>query len=216
MQGSVEVELDVLDLESAFVCTPVIDLKGWCVLIRYFFRKAIYWMPYVCAFELQCPDISLCSYYFPTGKVPEMLRMPLVELCLQVKLLSLGYIKPCLSKVNSSNFLILKCSCWSDFHVFCLHYQALDPPKDEAINSAVSLLYEVLSTQITFCYGVHLTIHLNIFSWQKLQACFWSSLDKFWLLNCNVYNLKAMYLNTRWSALAHPNNKDMISDHLET
>ena len=29
-----------------------------------------------------------------------MLRMPLVELCLQIKLLSLGYIRPFLSKVS--------------------------------------------------------------------------------------------------------------------
>ncbi|KEH32765.1 ATP-dependent RNA helicase [Medicago truncatula] len=51
-------------------------------------------------------------------QVPEMLRMPLVELCLQIKLLSLGYIKPFLST-------------------------ALEPPKIEAIDSAMSLLYEV-------------------------------------------------------------------------
>uniref|UniRef100_A0A2C9V5D8 RNA helicase n=1 Tax=Manihot esculenta TaxID=3983 RepID=A0A2C9V5D8_MANES len=51
-------------------------------------------------------------------QVPEMLRMPLVELCLQIKILSLGHIKPFLSK-------------------------ALEPPKDEAMTSAISLLYEV-------------------------------------------------------------------------
>ncbi|XP_041014528.1 DExH-box ATP-dependent RNA helicase DExH7, chloroplastic isoform X1 [Juglans microcarpa x Juglans regia] len=51
-------------------------------------------------------------------QVPEMLRMPLVELCLQIKLLSLGYIKPFLSK-------------------------ALEPPREDAITSALSLLYEV-------------------------------------------------------------------------
>ncbi|KAK7363934.1 hypothetical protein VNO77_06099 [Canavalia gladiata] len=51
-------------------------------------------------------------------QVPEMLRMPLVELCLQIKLMSLGYIKPFLSK-------------------------ALEPPKVEAMDSAISLLYEV-------------------------------------------------------------------------
>lgn len=44
--------------------------------------------------------------------------MPLVELCLQIKLLSLGSIKLFLS-------------------------MALEPPKDEAIMSAISLLYEV-------------------------------------------------------------------------
>ncbi|XP_022922708.1 DExH-box ATP-dependent RNA helicase DExH7, chloroplastic [Cucurbita moschata] len=51
-------------------------------------------------------------------QVPEMLRMPLVELCLQIKLLSLGYIRPFLSK-------------------------ALEPPREEAMTSAISLLYEV-------------------------------------------------------------------------
>ncbi|XP_057251460.1 DExH-box ATP-dependent RNA helicase DExH7, chloroplastic isoform X4 [Beta vulgaris subsp. vulgaris] len=51
-------------------------------------------------------------------QVPEMLRMPLVELCLQIKLLSLGDIKLFLSK-------------------------ALDMPKDEAVNSAISSLKEV-------------------------------------------------------------------------
>jgi ATP-dependent RNA helicase DHX29 len=35
-----------------------------------------------------------------------MLRMPLVELCLQIKLLSLGYVKSLLSKV-SNNFLTI-------------------------------------------------------------------------------------------------------------
>lgn len=51
-------------------------------------------------------------------QVPEMLRMPLVELCLQIKLLSLGDIKQFLSK-------------------------AIEMPKDEAINTAVSSLKEV-------------------------------------------------------------------------
>ncbi|XP_010065338.2 DExH-box ATP-dependent RNA helicase DExH7, chloroplastic isoform X1 [Eucalyptus grandis] len=51
-------------------------------------------------------------------QAPEMLRMPLVELCLQIKLLSLGYIK---------SFL----------------FKALEPPKEEAMTSAISLLYEV-------------------------------------------------------------------------
>ncbi|XP_019058918.1 PREDICTED: DExH-box ATP-dependent RNA helicase DExH7, chloroplastic isoform X2 [Tarenaya hassleriana] len=51
-------------------------------------------------------------------QVPEMMRMPLVELCLQIKLLGLGYIKPFLSK-------------------------ALEPPSEGAIASAISLLHEV-------------------------------------------------------------------------
>ncbi|EPS71537.1 hypothetical protein M569_03222, partial [Genlisea aurea] len=51
-------------------------------------------------------------------QVPELMRMPLAELCLQVKLLSLGSIKEFLSK-------------------------ALEPPKEEAIATAVASLYEV-------------------------------------------------------------------------
>ncbi|KAL9309993.1 DExH-box ATP-dependent RNA helicase DExH7 [Arabidopsis thaliana] len=51
-------------------------------------------------------------------QVPEMLRMPLVELCLQIKLLGLGHIKPFLSK-------------------------ALEPPSEGAMTSAISLLHEV-------------------------------------------------------------------------
>ncbi|GJZ94266.1 hypothetical protein Tco_0666469, partial [Tanacetum coccineum] len=50
-------------------------------------------------------------------KIKEMLRIPLVELCLQINLLSLGGIMPSLQK-------------------------ALEPPMEEAITSAVSLLYE--------------------------------------------------------------------------
>ncbi|GMI87912.1 hypothetical protein like AT1G58060 [Hibiscus trionum] len=71
------------------------------------------------------PGICFCLYtrhrfekLMRPYQVPEMLRMPLVELCLQIKLLNLGQMKPFLSK-------------------------ALEPPKEEAMNSAISLLYEV-------------------------------------------------------------------------
>ncbi|GAB4848110.1 hypothetical protein Ancab_002774 [Ancistrocladus abbreviatus] len=71
------------------------------------------------------PGICYCLYtrhrfekLMRRFQVPEMLRMPLVELCLQIKLLSLGNIKLFLSK-------------------------ALEPPKEEAIDSAISLLHEV-------------------------------------------------------------------------
>ncbi|XP_027773875.1 DExH-box ATP-dependent RNA helicase DExH7, chloroplastic isoform X2 [Solanum pennellii] len=71
------------------------------------------------------PGICFCLYtsyryekLMRPYQIPEMLRMPLVELCLQIKLLSLGSIKLFLS-------------------------MALEPPKDEAIMSAISLLYEV-------------------------------------------------------------------------
>ncbi|KAK4804565.1 hypothetical protein SAY86_004382 [Trapa natans] len=55
-------------------------------------------------------------------QAPEILRMPLVELCLQIKLLSLGFIKPFLLK-------------------------AIEPPKEEAMNSAIGLLYEVTALE---------------------------------------------------------------------
>ncbi|XP_030504480.2 DExH-box ATP-dependent RNA helicase DExH7, chloroplastic isoform X1 [Cannabis sativa] len=71
------------------------------------------------------PGICFCLYtrhrfekLMRPFQVPEMLRTPLVELCLQIKLLSLGFIKPFLS-------------------------EALEPPKDDAMKSAISLLYEV-------------------------------------------------------------------------
>ncbi|RDY13770.1 DExH-box ATP-dependent RNA helicase DExH7, chloroplastic, partial [Mucuna pruriens] len=71
------------------------------------------------------PGVCFCLYtrhrfekLMRPYQVPEMLRMPLVELCLQIKLLSLGYIKPFLS-------------------------EALEPPKVEAMDSAITLLYEV-------------------------------------------------------------------------
>ncbi|KFK40919.1 hypothetical protein AALP_AA2G060200 [Arabis alpina] len=55
-------------------------------------------------------------------QVPEMLRVPLVKLCLQIKLLGLGHIKPFLSK-------------------------ALQPPSEGAINSAISWLRKVGAVQ---------------------------------------------------------------------
>ncbi|KAJ4717401.1 putative ATP-dependent RNA helicase [Melia azedarach] len=71
------------------------------------------------------PGICFCLYtrhryekLMRPYQVPEMHRMPLVELCLQIKLLSLGQIKFFLSK-------------------------ALEPPREEAMTAAISLLYEV-------------------------------------------------------------------------
>ncbi|KAJ9552389.1 hypothetical protein OSB04_016434 [Centaurea solstitialis] len=71
------------------------------------------------------PGICFCLYtrhrfekLMRPFQLPEMLRMPLVELCLQIKLLSLGRVMPFLQK-------------------------ALEPPTEEAITSAISLLYEV-------------------------------------------------------------------------
>ncbi|OVA04113.1 Helicase [Macleaya cordata] len=71
------------------------------------------------------PGICFCLYtqhryekLMRSFQVPEMLRMPLVELCLQIKSLSLGHIKPFLMK-------------------------AIEPPREEAMSSAISILYEV-------------------------------------------------------------------------
>lgn len=49
-----------------------------------------------------------------------MLRMPLAELCLQIKLLSLGYVKPLLSKVGSAIFQlqIFNLMEWSNLFFF--------------------------------------------------------------------------------------------------
>lgn len=50
------------------------------------------------------PHVHLVVFISDTGyfliQIPEMLRMPLTELCLQVKLLSLGPIKQFLSKAS--------------------------------------------------------------------------------------------------------------------
>ncbi|CAL5329776.1 unnamed protein product [Camellia sinensis] len=77
------------------------------------------------------PGICFCLYthhrfekLMRPFQVPEMLRMPLVELCLQIKLLSLGNIKA---------FLL----------------EALEPPREETINSAISLLYELVRTRLS-------------------------------------------------------------------
>ncbi|KAJ8631029.1 hypothetical protein MRB53_024352 [Persea americana] len=71
------------------------------------------------------PGICFCLYtryrfekLMRPYQVPEMLRMPLVELCLQIKSLSLGDI---------TSFLL----------------KAIEPPRKEAITSAISTLYEV-------------------------------------------------------------------------
>ncbi|KAL5704172.1 RNA helicase [Ranunculus cassubicifolius] len=71
------------------------------------------------------PGICFCLYtrhrfenLMRPYQAPEILRMPLMELCLQVKSLSLGYIKSFLMK-------------------------AIEPPREEAMTSALSTLYEV-------------------------------------------------------------------------
>ena len=54
-------------------------------------------------FQWICNCFFSCTLIF--AKIPEMLRMPLVELCLQIKLLSLGSIKPFLLKVLVKLFI---------------------------------------------------------------------------------------------------------------
>lgn len=97
-------------------------------------------------------------------KVPEMLRMPLVELCLQIKLLSLGYIKPFLSEVNNyflgmKKYSLIRLS--KQFLSISFHYQALEPPKIEAMNSAISLLYEVLYDLFDYVADLNVWIILD-------------------------------------------------------
>ncbi|KAK9094241.1 hypothetical protein Scep_025710 [Stephania cephalantha] len=60
-------------------------------------------------------------------QVQEMLRMPLEELCLQIKSLSLGYIRLFLMR-------------------------AIEPPQEEAIASAFSVLYEVDMVFLIYIY----------------------------------------------------------------
>ncbi|KAH7671164.1 RNA helicase protein [Dioscorea alata] len=71
------------------------------------------------------PGVCFCLYtrhrfesLMRLFQVPEMSRMPLTELCLQIKSLSLGCIK---------SFLM----------------EAIEPPHEEAISSAIDLLYKV-------------------------------------------------------------------------
>ncbi|KAJ0973246.1 hypothetical protein J5N97_021205 [Dioscorea zingiberensis] len=71
------------------------------------------------------PGVCFCLYtrhrfesLMRSFQVPEMSRMPLTELCLQIKSLSLGRIK---------SFLM----------------EAIEPPHEEAISSAIDLLYKV-------------------------------------------------------------------------
>ncbi|KAJ4966079.1 hypothetical protein NE237_017928 [Protea cynaroides] len=71
------------------------------------------------------PGICFCLYtrnrfekLLRPYQVPEMLRIQLVELCLQIKSLSLGHIKPFLLK-------------------------AIEPPREESVSSAIATLYEV-------------------------------------------------------------------------
>ncbi|WOL11159.1 DExH-box ATP-dependent RNA helicase DExH7, chloroplastic isoform X3 [Canna indica] len=71
------------------------------------------------------PGICFCLYtrhryeiLMRSFQVPEMVRMPLTELCLQIKSLSLGDIK---------SFLL----------------QAIEPPREDVISSAIDILYKV-------------------------------------------------------------------------
>ncbi|XP_057861727.2 DExH-box ATP-dependent RNA helicase DExH7, chloroplastic isoform X2 [Cryptomeria japonica] len=71
------------------------------------------------------PGICFCLYthyryemLMHPFQVPEMLRVPLVELCLQIKSLSLG---------DAASFL----------------QKALQPPREESVRSAIATLYEV-------------------------------------------------------------------------
>ncbi|MQL79705.1 hypothetical protein Taro_012150 [Colocasia esculenta] len=87
------------------------------------------------------PGMCFCLYthhrfekVMRSFQVPEMLRVPLTELCLQIKSLALGGIK---------SFLL----------------KAIEPPREDAISSAISTLYEVgaiESDEIMTPLGYHL------------------------------------------------------------
>ncbi|KAL6010623.1 hypothetical protein ACLOJK_001059 [Asimina triloba] len=87
------------------------------------------------------PGICFCLYtrhrfekLMRPYQVPEMLRMPLVELCLQIKSLSLG-----------------------DIRTFLL--KAIEPPREEAINSAIATLYEVIVSCVLMRDGVYIFLN---------------------------------------------------------
>nr|XP_027190710.1 DExH-box ATP-dependent RNA helicase DExH7, chloroplastic isoform X2 [Cicer arietinum] len=115
-------------------------------------------------------------------QVPEMLRMPLVELCLQIKLLSLGYIKPFLS-------------------------MALESPKIEAMDSAISLLYEMMLYGAIFgC----LSPILSVSAFLSYKSPFVYPKDE----RQNVERAKLTLLNDKQDGPGEGNDINRQSDHL--
>uniref|UniRef100_A0A6N2M934 RNA helicase n=1 Tax=Salix viminalis TaxID=40686 RepID=A0A6N2M934_SALVM len=135
------------------------------------------------------PGICFCLYtrhrfekLMRPYQVPEMLRMPLVELSLQIKLLSLGHIKPFLS-------------------------MALEPPREEAMTSAISLLYEMLLYGAIFgC----LSPILSISAFLSYKSPFVYPKDE----KQNVERAKLALLVDKNDGSNDTNNNDRLSDHL--
>ncbi|EOA34704.1 hypothetical protein CARUB_v10022272mg [Capsella rubella] len=143
-------------------------------------------------------------------QVPEILRVPLVELCLQIKLLGLGHIKPFLHK-------------------------ALEPPSEGAINSAISSLHKVGALdgdeELT-PLGHHLAkIPVDILIGKMLLygaifGCLSPILSIAAFLSCkspfihpndekqNVNGVKLALLSDKLDSSSNLNNNDRQSDHL--
>ncbi|KAG7649925.1 DEAD/DEAH box helicase domain [Arabidopsis thaliana x Arabidopsis arenosa] len=143
-------------------------------------------------------------------QVPEMLRVPLVELCLHIKLLGLGQIKPFLSK-------------------------ALEPPSESAINSAILLLHKVGALEgdeeLT-PLGHHLAkLPVNLLIGKMLLyggifGCLSPILSIAAFLSCckspfvyakdeqNVDRVKLALLSDKLESSSNLNNNDRQSDHL--
>ncbi|KAG7588375.1 Helicase superfamily 1/2 ATP-binding domain [Arabidopsis suecica] len=142
-------------------------------------------------------------------QVPEMLRVPLVELCLHIKLLGLGHIKPFLSK-------------------------ALEPPSESAINSAILLLQKVGALEgdeeLT-PLGHHLAkLPVDLLIGKMLLyggifGCLSPILSIAAFLSCkspfvyskdeqNVDRVKLALLSDKLESSSNLNNNDRQSDHL--
>ncbi|XP_010414784.1 PREDICTED: DExH-box ATP-dependent RNA helicase DExH4, chloroplastic isoform X2 [Camelina sativa] len=142
-------------------------------------------------------------------QVPEILRVPLVELCLQIKLLGLGHIKPFLHK-------------------------ALEPPSESAINSAISSLHKVgaldADEELT-PLGHHLAkIPVDVLIGKMLLyggifGCLSPILSIAAFLSCkspfihpndeqNVDRVKLALLSDKLDSSSNLNNNDRQSDHL--
>ncbi|VVA94125.1 unnamed protein product [Arabis nemorensis] len=143
-------------------------------------------------------------------QVPEMLRVSLVELCLQIKFLGLGHIKPFLSK-------------------------ALEPPSEGAINSAIALLrkvgdvqgdeeltplghhlaklpVDVLIGKMLLCGGIFgcLSPILSIAAFLSYKSPFLNPKDE----KQNMHRVKLALLSDKLESSSNLNNNERQSDHL--
>lgn len=87
-----------------------------------------------------------------------MVRMPLTELCLQIKSLSLGEIKTFLSQVilirnHTWPFSYLECVLGINLKAHSVFLQAIEPPHEDVICSALDVLYKVLPW-LPYCFYI--------------------------------------------------------------